>query len=72
MDGVCVNTLFRTTGGVKGFRCVGCWKAYGDPCEAEKTFARFKRCTAIYRRESENGIPLERLIVDRRCRAVYN
>ena len=57
---------------LKGFRCVGCWKAYGDPDEAEKTFARFKRCTAIYRRESENGIPLERLIVDRRCRAAYN
>lgn len=58
----------------KGVRCVGCWKAYGDPCEAEKTFARFKRCTAIYRRESENGIPLEHLIVDRRrCRrAAYN
>ena len=58
----------------KGVRCVGCWKVYGDPSEAEKTFRRFKRCTAIYRRESENGIPLERLIVDRRrCRrAAYN
>ena len=57
----------------EGVRCVGCWKVYGDPGAAEKTFARFKRCTEIYRRESQNGIPLEHLIVDRRrCSRVVN
>ena len=33
----------------EGVRCVGCWKAYGNVEEAEKTFEQFRKCTAIYR-----------------------
>ncbi len=49
-----------------GVQCVGCWKVYGDPEKAIKTFRKYKKCTAIYRRASEKGKPLECLIVDSR------
>ncbi|MCR5208934.1 MAG: DUF3793 family protein [Lachnospiraceae bacterium] len=47
-----------------GVKCVGCWKAYDNEREARKTFDRYKRCTAVYCRESKRGKPLEALIVD--------
>ena len=47
----------------KGVQCVGCWKVYGDVSEAEKTFARFQKCTAVYRKLMEQGKPLEKLVV---------
>ncbi len=50
----------------KGVKCVGCWKSYGNECEAEKTFDKYKKCTAIYNKQIECGRPLEALIVDTR------
>ena len=47
----------------KGVQCVGCWKAYGDASEAEKTFARFRKCTAVYRKLMGEGKPLKKLAV---------
>lgn len=46
-----------------GVKCVGCWKVYGDQQEAEKTFARYRNCTAAYRRALRSGRQLESLIV---------
>ena len=48
----------------KGVKCVGCWKVYSNECEAQRTFDKYKQCTAIYNRENECGKPLEALIVD--------
>ncbi len=48
----------------EGVKCAGCWKAYSNEFEAKKTFERYKKCTAFYNKENENGRPLEALIVD--------
>lgn len=56
---------------VKGFmeqgaancKCVGCWKVYGDESQARKTFAKYKKCTAIYGKLFAKGKSLERLTV---------
>ncbi len=47
----------------KGFRCAGCWKVYGDPQEAQKRFAAYKKCTAVYAAQHAKGTPVERLTV---------
>ena len=44
-------------------KCVGCWKVYGDTASAEKLFARYKKCTAVYCRHHADGKPVERLAV---------
>ncbi len=44
-------------------KCVGCWRAYNNETEAEKTFARFKKCTDVYCRKLNEGYPLYRLAV---------
>ena len=49
-----------------GVKCVGCWKVYGNQKEAEKTFAKYKKCKAAYLRAVKKGKPLEHLIVDNR------
>ena len=37
----------------QGVKCVGCWKAYSNKEEAEKTFERFQKCTEIYKKGKE-------------------
>ena len=44
-------------------RCVGCWRAYTNGSEAEKTFARFKKCTEVYCMKLREGYPLSKLTV---------
>ena len=44
-------------------KCVGCWKVYCDECEAVRTFERFKKCTAIYKRLYEMGRTVLQLTV---------
>lgn len=44
-------------------KCAGCWKVYGDPCKAEKIFAQYKKCTAVYYAQWANGKSVERLTV---------
>lgn len=48
---------------VCGFKCVGCWKVYGDAREARKTFGRYRRCTEICCARFAQGTTLERLAV---------
>lgn len=44
-------------------KCVGCWKVYGDVEAAEKTFAKFKKCTDVYCALYAKGRSIERLTV---------
>lgn len=55
---------------VRGFmenrccKCVGCWKVYGDAQSAQRTFDKYKKCTASYLRQLKAGNTLERLTVN--------
>lgn len=31
-----------------GYKCVGCWKVYGDEQKCRRLFAQYKQCTAAY------------------------
>ena len=53
--------FIRNTG--KNCKCSGCWKAYGNAKEAEKTFCRYKKCREIYPRLWENGRSVLQLTV---------
>ncbi len=44
-------------------KCVGCWKVYGDAEKAQKTFARYQKCTDVYCAQWQKGTTLERLAV---------
>lgn len=44
-------------------KCVGCWRAYNNADEAEKTFAKFRKCTDVYCRKLNEGYSLGRLTV---------
>lgn len=46
-----------------GFKCVGCWKVYGDEAAARQTFGRYRRCTEIYCARYAQGATMERLAV---------
>lgn len=44
-------------------KCVGCWRAYNNEKEAERTFAKFKKCTEVYCSKLREGYPLNKLTV---------
>lgn len=44
-------------------KCIGCWKVYGDEAAARREFAKFNKCTEIYRNLWERGRPIEQLAV---------
>ncbi len=46
-----------------GVKCTGCWKAYGNEEEAEKTFAKYRKCTEAYRRQLVKGKSMLQLTV---------
>lgn len=46
-----------------GCKCAGCWKVYGDPKAAKKTFEKYKKCTEIYCAQWEMGKSIEKLTV---------
>lgn len=43
--------------------CCGCWKVYANPDQAQRLFARYKKCTEAYVRLFASGCPLSRLTV---------
>ncbi len=45
------------------FKCAGLWKVYGDAEAAQKTFAKYKKCTDTYCEQFAKGKPIERLTV---------
>ena len=46
-------------------KCVGCWRVYGDENKAQKTFARFKKCTELYRAQYLHGASIDTLAVSK-------
>lgn len=49
--------------GPRKCKLVGDWKVYGDPNAAEKKFAQYKKCTAVYRDCHRRGRTVEQLTV---------
>ena len=49
--------------GARACKCVGCWKVYGDEAKAKCTFAKYKKCTAVYCAQWAAGKSMERLTV---------
>ena len=47
----------------QNYKCVGCWKVYGDAEAAQRTFEKYKKCTDVYCSQWEKGISIERLTV---------
>ena len=44
-------------------KLAGCWKVYGDVANAQKLFAKYKKCTAVYCAQLAKGNSIERLAV---------
>lgn len=44
-------------------KCTGCWKVYGDADAAQRTFARYRKCTDAYLRLHAQGRGIEWLTV---------
>lgn len=44
-------------------KCCGYWKVYGDVDAAQKTFARYRKCTDVYLKQWAMGREIERLTV---------
>ncbi|MBQ6019715.1 MAG: DUF3793 family protein [Clostridia bacterium] len=49
--------------GAQACKCVGCWKVYGDEAKAKCTFAKYRKCTAVYCAQWAAGKSIERLTV---------
>lgn len=49
--------------GHKEPKCTGCWKVYGDADAAQRTFARYRKCTNAYLRLHAQGRGIEWLTV---------
>ncbi len=49
----------------RGYGCklTGCWKVYGNEEQAEKLFARFRKCSDIYYSKWLHGTSIQRLTV---------
>lgn len=47
----------------EGYKCIGCWKVYGDEQRAKKQFAKFQKCTNIYCAQAAQGKSIEQLTV---------
>lgn len=44
-------------------KCGGLWKVYGDVEKAQRTFARYRKCTSVYLKKWADGRDMERLTV---------
>jgi hypothetical protein len=47
----------------KNCNCCGYWKVYHNEDEALKTFAKFSKCTSVYKRLFSEGFSIKRLTV---------
>ena len=47
----------------EGYKCVGCWKVYGDEQTAMNLFEEYRKCTEICYRKWKNGADVEQLTV---------
>ena len=46
-----------------GYKCVGCWKVYGDEQKCKKLFRSYKTCTRKYEELLRNGKTVESMTV---------
>lgn len=47
----------------KGYKCIGCWKVYGDEQKAREKFEQYKKCTNAYCTKWAEGQSIEQLTV---------
>ena len=47
----------------EGYKCIGCWKVYGNEQDAKKQFERYRKCTSVYCTQWANGKSIEQLTV---------
>lgn len=47
----------------QNYKCVGCWKVYGDADAAQKKFDQYKQCTRAYCQQWEKAGDIDRLLV---------
>lgn len=47
----------------EGYKCIGCWKVYGDEENAKRKFKCYKKCADVYCTQWANGKSIERLTV---------
>lgn len=47
--------------GREDFKCVGVWKVYGDAEAAQRTFAKYRKCSRIYQDRFAHGSSIDRL-----------
>lgn len=47
----------------KNFKCIGCWKVYGDAEAARRIFRKYQKCTDIYCARYASGSTVECLTV---------
>lgn len=52
--------------GPRQAKCTGYWQVYGDEEKAQRTFARFRKCTNAYCMQLQRGAALETLAVSER------
>lgn len=43
------------------YKCIGCWKVYGDEEKALRTFTQYRLCTQVYLRRLKWGDTIEQL-----------
>ena len=46
-----------------GYKCIGCWKVYGDEQHARKLFDIYKKCTEVYCARYLRGVSMQQLTV---------
>lgn len=46
-----------------GYKCIGCWKVYGDEQKAREKFEQYQHCTNIYCTKWAEGESIEQLTV---------
>jgi len=44
-------------------KCSGCWKVYGDEEKAQRLFAKYRKCSRVYRQQFSRGSSIQRLTV---------
>lgn len=47
----------------KGYKCIGCWKVYGDEQAARKKFEAFNLCTKCCCSYRNRGMSVEKMVV---------
>ena len=47
----------------KEYKCVGCWKVYGDEEKCRKLFAAYRQCTRQYSDDLRNGVDVAAMTI---------